>query len=356
MSNNPVISDILLLWYNDNARCLPWRDNPSPYRVWISEIMLQQTRVETVIPYFKRFIKELPNVQMLANADEQILLKLWEGLGYYHRVKNLKATACTIVQDYNGIIPSDFEQLIKLPGIGRYSAGAIASIAYGVRIPAIDGNVLRVMARITANDSDISQKEVKNYIEKIVAEILPAGHISEFNQALMELGATICLPNGAPKCEICPAHNTCKSCELGLTAQLPVKTKRKPRRIEERSVFLIFSNGKFAIRRRAAGGLLPLLWEYPNANGSLTAEECETVLQNWNIDFSKMKTLKNAKHVFTHIEWQMKGYLVYAKSYRSTDDIIWVTPEEIASRYALPSAFHAYSSIIKSLSQSEADY
>ena len=316
IDNEQIVSP-LLHWYDTHARSLPWRDEPTPYRVWISEIMLQQTRVDTVKAYFERFIAELPTIGDLADADEQKLLKLWEGLGYYSRARNLKKAAGEVMRDYRGQLPSTAEELIKLPGIGIYSAGAIASIAFGNKAPAIDGNVLRVIARLTANLGDITQTEIKEEISGLVQKLLPDQRVGDFNQALMELGATVCLPNGAPKCEICPLNTLCAAHSEDITDRVPVKAKKNARKVEYKTVFVIRHNLKTAIGRRPDDGLLQGLWEFPNAAGSLTPEECATVMRGWGIHVSGIEPLQKAKHIFTHVEWHMTGYLIHAETNKS---------------------------------------
>ena len=253
------IPEKLLKWYDQNARILPWRENPQPYRVWVSEIMLQQTRVEAVKPYFERFLKALPTVEDLAQAPEEQLLKLWEGLGYYNRVRNLQRGARAVMTEHGGVIPASFEALKKLPGIGDYTAGAIGSIAFQIPVPAVDGNVLRVISRVLYRRDNILDAKVKRRIEGEIKEILPE-RTGDFNQSLMELGATVCLPNGAPKCNECPLQELCRAHLVGDEESLPVKTKAKKRKIEQRTVFLLVCDGKIALRKRpekrASGGTL----------------------------------------------------------------------------------------------------
>ena len=203
------IVEPLLAWYEKNRRKLPWRENVSAYRVWVSEIMLQQTRVEAVKPYFARFIDALPDVSDLADCEEEKLLKLWEGLGYYNRVRNMQKAAKTVMEEYGGQLPDDYEKLLSLKGIGSYTAGAIASIAYGIPVPAVDGNVLRIITRLTQDESDIMKQSVKKRVEQALLEVMPQKRAGVFNQALMELGATVCVPNGAPLCEACPWKEFC---------------------------------------------------------------------------------------------------------------------------------------------------
>ena len=332
----------LLKWYDCNARVLPWRNNPSPYRVWISEIMLQQTRVDTVKPYFERFVSALPTIRDLANVPENELLKLWEGLGYYSRARNLKKAASIIMQEFGGEIPSDIESLQSLPGIGPYTSGAIASIAFGGRATAIDGNVLRVIARITANHKDITDKNTKKEIEALVQKLLPMERVGDFNQALMELGATICLPSGNPKCMECPVHSLCEGSLQGIAAELPAKSKKKERKVQLKTVFVIEYNGNIAIRQRANNGLLASLWEFPNIEGHLSYEESEKRLREWGIIPCHIIPMKNSKHIFTHLEWHMIGYFVEVQSSQEENSFNWATREKIKKQYAIPTAFKEY--------------
>ena len=298
----------LIKWYKKEARVLPWRSDPTPYKVWISEIMLQQTRVDTVIPYFLRFIAEVPSVRELALIEEEKLLKLWQGLGYYNRALNLKKAAQMIVEKFDGEIPSDMKDLVTLPGIGVYTAGAIASIAFGKPVPAIDGNVLRIIARITASREDIGDPKTKKMFEPVVTAMIPAEAPGDFNQALMDFGATICLPNGEPKCGECPVSGLCEAYKKGLTSEIPVMQDKKARRIEKKTVLLISYQDKFALRKRRENGLLPNLWEFPNVEGHLTPEQCRQVLSSQGITACEITGLPPSKHIFTHLEWHMKGY------------------------------------------------
>lgn len=322
----------LLDWYHAHARILPWREDHSPYRVWVSEIMLQQTRVEAVKPYFSRFLTALPDVQSLADAEEEQLLKLWEGLGYYNRVRNMQKAAKEIVEHYNGEFPKDYDALCALPGLGAYTAGAVASIAFSLPVPAVDGNVLRVISRITGDERDITIPAVKRDITKKVTDILPE-EVGDFNQALMELGAMVCLPNGAPKCEECPVASMCMAYQKGLTDTIPVKKKKKPRRIEERTVFLIIKGQEILIRKRPDTGILAGLWEFPN-----TQEDAECFLDKIGIGDSKKDVTISAKHIFTHLEWHMTGYIVRVQE---KIDGVWIDGAQL-SEYAFPTALKKY--------------
>ena len=342
----------LLVWFHTKKRTLPWRDDPQPYHVWVSEIMLQQTRVTAVLPYFTRFVTALPNVAALADAPEDVLLKLWEGLGYYSRVRNLKKAAQIILREHNGIIPRDFPTLLTLPGIGRYTAGAISSIAYGAPCPAVDGNVLRVLTRLTASPCDIMKEHTRREAEKAVAAILPAD-AGAFNQALMELGALVCLPRGAARCDICPLARLCRAQTSGTTASFPVKAPKKPRRIEQRTVLLMERDGLIAIDRRPAKGLLARLWELPNFAGSLTRADIRRLIKEAGGKLLSLKSLPPARHIFTHVEWQLTGWhltlasddMAEASASRASapfPPLLWVTSQEAVRRYGIPAAFHYY--------------
>ncbi len=334
----------LLLWYDQKARSLPWRENPTPYRVWISEIMLQQTRVEAVRAYFDRFIAALPDAAALAQVKDDTLLKLWEGLGYYSRARNLKKAAETVMTVHNGEFPRERDQLLALPGIGPYTAGAIASIAYGEAVPAVDGNVLRVVSRYLGRREDIAKEKTKKDMAKALAAVIPSARAGDFNQALMELGALLCLPKKA-RCENCPLHALCRAYREGVVAEIPVKTAKKPRRREEHTVFLFFHQGRIAMKNRSKSGLLAGMWELPNLMGHLDRVEVFSAFPD--LTFTDLLPLPEAKHVFTHLEWQMIGYAVWLEE--PQPDWIWVTEEEMDGGYPLPTAFKFYRRLIPSL-------
>ncbi len=334
----------LLSWYDQNARVLAWRDDPSPYRVWLSEIMLQQTRVETAKPYYDRFLEVLPTIKDLAEAEEDVLLKLWQGLGYYNRVRNMQKAAKIVMEQYGGVLPKDFDELLALPGIGVYSAGAISSIAYNQSVPAVDGNVLRVISRIKASFDNISSPAVMKAMGNEIKEILPE-RVGDFNQALMELGAMICLPNGQPKCEECPVKHLCQAYEKGIQTELPVKEKKQARKKEGKTVLLMVCGGLVAVRKRADKGLLAKMWEYPWIEGNLSANQCEKYLAEQGVKVKKIKAVGGAKHIFTHIEWQMKGYLVQAEE--PWGDFTWLDWRQIKEQCAIPSAFSAFSEVLE---------
>ena len=396
----------LLHWYEFNRRILPWREDPTPYHVWVSEIMLQQTRVEAVKGYYDRFLTCLPDVRALAEAKEDELLKLWEGLGYYNRVRNMQKAAKVLVEQYGGEMPADYESIRALPGIGDYTAGAIASIAFGLPYPAVDGNVLRVMSRITGSEEDIAKESTKKKMKEDLTAIMPE-QSGDFNQSLMELGATVCLPNGKPLCEQCPVMHLCKAFHTGRETELPVKSGKKERRIEKRIVYLVYCGEKVLLHRRPDKGLLAGLWEFPNVlaektggvggSGRRSAAERIAAYAAETLQVSekessgagekeKMPSIrkdKKAKHIFSHVEWHMEGIRIEAEQtedmqeclaalagrltggpekgtseagqersadgengvdYRENPDANWVfvTPEELRETYPVPSAFDVY--------------
>ncbi len=339
----------LMEWFQENARILRWRSEPRPYYVWISEIMLQQTRVEAVKGYFDRFIESLPDIQALAECPEEKLLKLWEGLGYYNRVRNLQKAARQIIEDYEGKLPDSYEKLQKLPGIGSYTAGAIASIAYGKPAPAVDGNVLRVLKRLTGSRDDITKPAVKKEAELLFGALAKwveqiGGKPGNLNQALMELGATVCLPNGKPSCENCPVESLCRIAGTKEWQEIPVKPAKKSRKIEERTVFVISQGERVGLCKRPEKGLLAGLWELPNTERKLSPEEAGQFLEETlGIEAVELLSLGEAKHIFSHVEWRMVGYAVKVAEYAKVHSPIrMVTGQELEKEYSLPSAFEAY--------------
>ena len=343
----------LLAWYDRNARILPWREDPTPYRVWVSEIMLQQTRVEAGKPYFERFVEYLPHVQALADADEALLLKLWEGLGYYSRVRNLQKAARIVVSQYGGILPSDPALLRKLPGLGAYTAGAIASIAFGIPAPAVDGNVLRVVARLLNDSRDVLSPAVKKDFESMVAEVIPVRRAGDFNQALMELGATVCLPNGAPLCGECPVAHLCGGRAAGSAGDLPAKSPRAVRKSKSLTVLLFVCGPLAAIRQRPPKGLLASLWEFPTVDGCLDAQEVLNAAHEVGMSpVAPPRELGPAEHIFTHVKWQLQGWTLEVKASEPTSGLVWATLDEINGVYAIPSAYKAYTARLPGLLES----
>ena len=335
----PVVS-----WFRKNKRDLPWRKKTDAYRVWVSEIMLQQTRVEAVKPYYERFLKELPTVKALAEAEEDTLLKLWEGLGYYNRVRNMQRAARQIMTDYHGEFPETYEEIRSLKGIGNYTAGAISAFAYGIPKPAVDGNVLRVISRVTGSREDIMKQSVRTKIETELESVIPADAPGDFDQGLIELGAIVCVPNGAPKCEECPVAHLCEAKKQGIIAEIPVKSKGKARKVEKRTVLLFKDGRKIAIQKRPAKGLLASLYEFPNLEGDLSLEEVTAYSKEIGLMPVRIKKLEDAKHIFSHIEWHMTGYEVIVDELEKTNrkGFLFIHPDEIQKEYPIPSAFEKY--------------
>ena len=369
------ITKPLLDWYDANRRVLPWREEPAPYNVWVSEIMLQQTRVEAVIPYYRRFLRELPDICALAAVSEERLLKLWEGLGYYSRARNLKKGAQQVMAEYNGMLPSEPELLLKIAGIGPYTAAAIASIAYGVKIPAVDGNLLRVYARLSGYEEDVRTPAAKKCAETAFLEIFPPGRAGEMNQALMDLGAMVCLPNGVPRCDECPVRIWCYAKSRNCVEKLPKPKEKKERPVQKRTVLLIRKDGAVLVQQRPKKGLLAGMYEFPNPEGSLTEEEVMKYCGGYGIrpcEITDIRPLAASRHIFTHLVWEMTGYEVKVCQPEKEEEIVPVSEEteksgqtaekeaedgmkngvflntrKIAEEIAIPSAFRAYIKLLK---------
>lgn len=333
MEHMSELPAVLIAWYRENARDLPWRRDITAYRVWISEIMLQQTRVAAVLGYYARFLEAAPGPAELASLPEDALMKLWQGLGYYSRARNLQKAARVILERHGGVFPSAYEEIRALPGIGDYTAGAIASIAFGIPVPAVDGNVLRVTARLTGDSTDIKTPAMKQKVTAYLQELIPADQPGVFNQAMMELGATVCVPNGAPLCERCPAAGFCRAFQEGRTAELPVRSGTKARRIEERTVWLLFRGNRVALRRRPGRGLLAGLWEFPNV---LSTEDGPA---QWGIAPVLPEKGGAGKHIFSHIEWHMTAICAELPSSDLPQGWVWADQEGLEHTYAVPNAF-----------------
>ena len=342
----PEAADLLVGWYRENRRDLPWRESRDPYRVLVSEIMLQQTRAETVKPYFRRFLEALPTVEALAACDEETLLKLWEGLGYYSRARNLQKAARAVVEHHGGVIPADFDALLALSGVGRYTAGAVASIAYGIPVPAVDGNVLRVLARLLGDDTDVLSATAKSNAERALAPHVPDEAAGDFTQGLIELGALVCTPGEHPRCEDCPLRLLCVAEREGRQGELPVRLPKTKRRVEKRTVLVIRQGDRVALRRRPAEGLLGGLYEFPCLPEWVEEADVRTYLDSLGMKIERITPLGEAKHLFSHIEWKMQGYLVTAcrigEGNTAVPDWVWASESELEVTYAVPSAYAAY--------------
>ena len=330
----------LLEWYRDNARTLPWRTDPTPYHVWVSEIMLQQTRVAAVLDYYARFMEELPDVAALAAVPEGRLMKLWQGLGYYSRARNLQAAARQIMEEHGGVFPTDYAQVRALKGVGDYTAGAICSIALGQPVPAVDGNVLRVVTRINGDQRDITAQATKKAIADQLQPIIPLQAPGKFTQAMMELGATVCLPNGTPQCQRCPARDFCVACAQDSWSRIPVKAPKRPRRVEERTVWLLFHQGRVALRQRPAKGLLAGLWEFPNELRDQPPPE-------WQGEPLCGPFAGVARHIFSHVEWHLTARRMHLEGDKLPQGWVWCTWQELKEVYAVPSAFDGVLDVVK---------
>ncbi len=333
----------LLAWYPLHARSLPWRDEPTPYHVWVSEIMLQQTRVEAVKPFYARFTEALPDVGALAACETDRLLKLWEGLGYYNRVRNLQLAAQTVMEEYGGVIPADYEELLKLRGIGHYTAAAISSIAYNRPEAAVDGNVLRIVMRAAQDDSDIARQSVKTRVEEALRKVIPEGRAAMFTQALMELGATVCVPNGAPLCAECPWEALCLSHAGGTEEALPVKTKQKARRLEKKTVLVIRDGDRVLLQKRPNEGLLAGMYEFPCMEGYPSEKAVLEFVRARGLSPIRIQRLPEAKHIFSHVEWQMRGFALLVEEPEQKENFLFVKPSDSEEMYAIPAAFARYS-------------
>ena len=330
---------LLLPWYGENRRDLPWRQDREPYHIWLSEIMLQQTRVEAVKGYYARFLTALPRVEDLANCEDDVLHKLWEGLGYYSRVRNLKKAARVILEQYGGQFPQTYNDILALPGIGDYTAGAVCSIAFNQPTPAVDGNVLRVYARLTDDPSPIDLPATKAKARADLAAIYPA-EAGNFTQALMELGATVCGPNKKPDCEACPCRDVCLGFRRGTAEALPVKSPKKEKRCEDRTVFIFRCDGFYALEKRPREGLLAGLWQFPNVPGKLETRQALAEAERMGLRPRELLREIERKHIFTHIRWNMKG--IYLEVMEPAGSFQWLTPEQIDAQAALPTAFRQF--------------
>ena len=329
----------LLPWYKVNQRDLPWRRDRDPYHIWLSEIMLQQTRVEAVKGYYTRFLEALPTVESLSNADDEQLHKLWEGLGYYTRVRNLKKAACVIMNDHGGQFPGEYAQVLALPGIGEYTAGAICSIAFSQPTPAVDGNVLRVISRLTNDPTAIDLPAYKKQVQTSLAAVYPTD-AGAFTQALMELGATVCGPNRKPDCENCPCRAFCLARKNGTQDTLPVRLPKRGRRREEMTVLILRCDGRYGIRKRPAKGLLAGMWEFPHISGKLILTDVIAKVEEMGLNPRDILRQVEKEHIFTHIEWDMNG--IYMEVAEPIPELTWLTPEQIRREAALPTAFRQF--------------
>ena len=333
------IAGLLLDWYEKNKRPLPWRADREPYHVWLSEIMCQQTRVEAVRSYYLRFLQQLPSIKDLAECPEETLNKLWEGLGYYSRARNLQLAAIRICREHGNIFPSDYASIRTLPGVGDYTAAAIASICFELPYPAVDGNVLRVVTRLCASAADISKESTKKEVRQLLLPLFDGVSCGGLNQALMELGALVCLPNRTPDCGHCPLKEFCPA-SSGLWKEIPVKSAKKARRQEVHTVFLLRCGDRWALRKRPEKGLLAGLWEFPNLPGRADAQSALDAAAGWNCRPASLLRSTEKTHVFTHVQWELPAWIVECRV--SADGFTWASLPDIKSSFSLPTAFRQF--------------
>lgn len=346
------IAEILLDWYAREGRDLPWRRTRDPYRIWLSEVILQQTRVAQGMEYYLRFTERFPDVASLAAAPEDEVLKLWQGLGYYSRARNLKKAAQTVVEDFGGAFPDSYDGLRRLAGVGDYTAGAILSIAFGQPVPAVDGNVLRVAARLTGDNRNVLEPKVRADFRRAMAETMPHDRPGDFNQALMDLGAAVCLPGGKPLCGQCPAASFCAARQQGTQALLPVREKKKEKREIPLTVFaMVREDGGAALRQRPKNGLLAGLWEFPYVEGVLDEAAAARQLAAWGVTVLRWERTLHAKHEFTHLRWQMTGYLLTVAG-AGQPDWLWADASQRRQR-AIPSAFRVFTAALEDAAAGE---
>lgn len=331
---------LLLPWFAEHRRDLPWRRDREPYHVWLSEIMLQQTRVEAVRGYYLRFLERLPDIAALASAPEDVLLKLWEGLGYYSRVRNLQKAAQCVMEQHDGEFPQELSAIRALPGIGDYTAGAIASICFEAPTAAVDGNVLRVILRLTVCADSPADVRVRRRIGEELSAVYPAGHCGDFTQALMELGATVCLPNGAPQCGACPLRALCEAHAQGTELQFPTKPPKKPRRIEQRTVFVLQCGDRLAVCKRPARGLLAGLWQLPDVPGKLETAEALRQAEQWGVHPTGILKTAERTHIFTHVQWDLRG--VWLTCAAEAPQFTWADEDALRHEIGLPTAYRQF--------------
>ncbi len=331
----------VVAWFCQEGRVLPWREGRNPYRIWVSEVMLQQTRIEAVIPYYHRFLAELPRISSLANCSEDKLLKLWEGLGYYSRVRNLKKAAQLVEAEFGGELPNKASALRGLPGIGEYTAGAIASIAYGEPEPAVDGNVLRVVCRVLGDRGDVLSPTTKKRITAQLRDIYPTGKAAgDLTEGIMEIGERVCIPNGVPLCTVCPLKELCVAKKENLTAEIPVRSSKKERKKIPMTVFVLRCGDKYALRKRDGKGLLAGMWEFYHTENTLSKEKAKSFLEEQGFQIKDLHSCGTNRHIFTHLEWQMKGYAVTVTEEK--EGFLWLSREEMERDFALPTAFQPF--------------
>lgn len=331
-----IFEEALIRWYNENRRILPWREYPTPYHVYLSEMMLQQTQVKKVLPYYEKFLSVYPSINLLAKASLEEVNLLWQGLGYYSRAKHLLEGAKTIANLPS--FPNSMEELRKMPGIGEYTAKAILSIAFHQKEIAVDGNLIRVYSRYR-EDNEKNLNLLKKNAEVFLRKSLQKEDPSSFNQALMDLGEMVCLPNGVPLCEKCPFKERCKSFKHNTQLNYPIKQEKKERKEVDVTLFLFRYQDRIFIRQREGKGLLASLYEYPNIEGKLSLKEMEGYLKEREISFSNVQMLEKAKHIFSHIQWQMMPYRIELLHPDIPYEGKWIKMKDLGNLYPMPTAF-----------------
>ena len=333
-------------WYQKNKKDLPWRKDKDPYHIWISEIMLQQTRIEAVIEYYQRFLKHLPDIQSLAEVKEETLLKLWEGLGYYNRARNLKNAAMQIMTEHQGKFPTTYVEMLKLKGIGEYTASAISSICYNEPQVTIDGNVLRVFTRFYNDQRNVDEQKTKKSIRESLQKIIPK-ESGDFNQGLMEIGETICIPKGVPKCKICPLKKDCLACHNNTYQELPIRKEKAEKKQENYTILLFQYQDEFAIYQRKQESLLSNLWAFPHLEGFFSKEEIETYLKKQNINYQGIQKRISNTHIFTHKKWHMISYQIELESKENLSQFTWKTISKIKEEYSIPTAYKPFLDLLQ---------
>ncbi|MFC4769255.1 A/G-specific adenine glycosylase [Effusibacillus consociatus] len=343
----------LLAWYNESKRDLPWRRTSDPYKIWVSEVMLQQTRVETVIPYWTRFMERFPTVESLAAAPEEEVLKHWEGLGYYSRARNLQSAVREVHTKYGGRVPDTLEEISSLPGVGPYTSGAVLSIAYNVPVPAVDGNVFRVLSRLFLIEDDVSKPAARKKFEGLAEFLIPPGEASDFNQALMELGARICIPK-SPRCPSCPLQEVCRSHKEGVQEDLPVKGKKKPPRPLDIATGIVRYEEKVLLTRRPLEGLLAGMWEFPGGevdNGESHENALQRILwEKWALRLTVNSHFADVQHTFSHLHWNLQAYTceVIGEPVAESETARWVNVWELAD-FPMPVAHQKLAKALQGL-------
>jgi len=358
MTKGRLIAEALLEWFEYSRRELPWREDRTAYGTWVSETMLQQTRVTTVIPYFKRFLTLFPDIPSLAKASQQEVYKAWEGLGYYSRAANLQKGAIFLTGHFGGELPRDYQQLLSVPGIGPYTAGAIASLAYGISEPAVDGNVIRVFARLYALFVYPQDTRARSRVAELVREMLPDDQAGDFNEAVMDLGATVCIP-GNPSCSICPLSAHCEAFLIGRQNELPLRKPKKEIPVIPYTIVVLRKGAELFVRQRPDSGLLANLFEFPSYTGFLDqAELSEKLIRDYHISPDQILSvtkLGGATHIFSNMKWEMQGYLVDIADNKKTSPPLFFSekpvqgdfyPLQMVQKQAFPSALKAYTSVV----------